>query len=99
MIRKMLGRLLERQGVQAAGMAFAEDGALAVQAVAQQAHIDHYNIVFLDNNMPNMVSAVLINSYVACLCRAVAVLCGCCGHAFMYFVATGTSLSTYIYKH
>ena len=60
MVRKMLGRLLERLGVQAASMAFAEDGALAVHAVTQQAHIDYYNIVFLDNNMPNMVRKSLL---------------------------------------
>ena len=62
MNRKILGRLLERLGVRNIG--FAEDGVDAVANVTQQAHINYYNILFLDNTMPNMVSHVLLQSYI-----------------------------------
>ena len=55
--RKLLALLLNKKGIHS--IAFAEDGAVAVDRVSGQG-IDGFEIIFMDNTMPNMVRTVRV---------------------------------------
>lgn len=58
MNRKLMGRLLERIGVRS--LVYAEDGAVAFNAVISRGDLDHFKVIFMDNTMPNMVGVWLV---------------------------------------
>jgi PleD family two-component response regulator len=51
--RKLLGKLLAVCGVQS--VEFAEDGVIALDKVATHREVNHFQLILLDNVMPNMV--------------------------------------------
>jgi CheY-like chemotaxis protein len=60
--RKLLGKLLSICGGGVQSVEFAEDGAVALDTVAMHRDIDQFQLILLDNIMPNMVRGV-------CLCN------------------------------
>lgn len=55
--RKLLGMLLSKAKMKS--IEYAEDGFVAYNLVKDNPNINYYDIIFLDNTMPNMVRSLL----------------------------------------
>ena len=51
--RKLLQMLLRKRGSE---VVTADDGVLALKAVEEKGDINYFDLIFMDNTMPNMVS-------------------------------------------
>lgn len=63
--RKLLAMLLKQKGIQSVD--FAEDGVKALNCIESKGPA-HYDIIFMDNTMPNMVSDKSFQHARKCLC-------------------------------
>jgi hypothetical protein len=63
--RKLLAMLLKNKGFEATAC---EDGMQAFNLITNMGDIDYYDVIFMDNTMPVMVSANFASPKYLCIC-------------------------------